>query len=676
MLNDIPIIGVSLDKRPASFARSLAFAFLAACFTTAVAAEREPPRSTHWSLQPRTTPKIPRFEDAESSRWLRTPVDAFVLARLKQAALSPAPEADRATLTRRLYFDLVGLPPMPEEIDAFLNDPAPDAYERLVERLLASPRYGERWAQHWLDVVRFAETEGFEYDRHRVGAWRYRDYVIRSLNADKPYDRFVLEQLAGDEIAPEDQECLIAVGFHRLGPVRRNAGNQDVASSRNEVLTDQTNAIGSVFLGLTIGCARCHDHMFDPIKQTDYYRLQAFLAASVEHDVPLASTEEQARWKAKFEEAEREIKEIKVQIEEASGDELAQLNAQLKMAQLQLPPPLPSLCSVKNDAAKRTPIHLLKRGDPEQPGEPLGPRPPGVLVSIPTPELPSDTSNPRTALSMWLTRPDHPLTARVIVNRVWQWHFGQGLVATTNDFGLNGDEPSHPELLDYLANEFVAGGWRLKSLHRLILLSSTYRQASRSSQESMTRQKDAENRLLWKFPRRRLSAEELRDAMLSVSGVLNERRGGESVMVPVDADLVDLLYDPAQWRVAESRGEHHRRSVYLLSKRNLRLPLLEVFDQPDRQTSCARREASTHAPQALELLNGRLANELAAALAERLARECGNDPHRQIERAFLLATGRIPSPSQRRLALAFLADQPLREFALSILNLNSFLYVN
>jgi hypothetical protein len=645
--------------------------------------EEKPSRrpAEHWSFRPRTSPIVPRFTDPAAREWLRTPVDSFIQARLQRAGLSPAPPADPVTLVRRLCFDLTGLPPTPEEVEAFATDPAPDAYERLVERLLASPRYGERWGQHWLDVVRFAETEGFEYDRHRVGAWRYRDYVIRAWNDDKPYDRFLTEQLAGDELVGGDtslasHEHLVAAGFHRLGPVRRNAGNQDVASSRNEVLTDQTNAIGSVFLGLTIGCARCHDHKFDPIQQTDYYRLQAFLASAVEHDVPLASPEEQKQWQARYDAVKDELDDLKGQLETAVGDQRVQLEARLKMAELQLPPPLPSLCSVKNDAANRTPIHLLTRGDPALRGALVRMRTPEVLPPLEAQELPPDAPRPRTQLARWLARPDNPLTARVIVNRIWQQHFGRGLVDTPNDFGLNGDAPSHAELLDYLANELIAGGWKLKPLHRLILLSNTYRQSSRSLRQASAERLDPDNRLLWKFSRRRLGAEELRDAMLAVAGMLNERQGGESVMVNVDADLVGLLYDPSQWRVSESRAEHARRSMYLLAKRNLRLPLLEVFDQPDRQTSCARREQSTHAPQALELLNGPIANELAVVFAARLSRDCGADADRQVDRAFRLATGRPPSRAQLQAALTFLKEQPLREFALAMLNLNSFLYVD
>jgi hypothetical protein len=603
-------------------------------------------------------------------------VDAFVLERLQRAGLQPSPEADRRTLIRRVTFDLTGLPPTPEETDAFLADPAPDAYERLVDRLLAGPRYGERWAQHWLDVVRYAETEGFEYDRHRPGAWRFRDYVIRCLNEDRPWDRFIREQLAGDEIDPASPEMQVAAGFHRLGPVRRNAGNQEVAASRNEVLTERTDVLGAVFLGLTVGCARCHDHKFDDVPQADYYRLQAFLAASHEYDVPLATAEAQAAWKARAGKVEEEIKKLQKSLEGAGPGDRPGLQARLAEPRRQLPPPLPSICTVRNVPAERTPVHVLKRGDPGRPGKLVGPRFPQALLAAKVPEIPADTPNPRTVLARWLTEPGNPLTARVLVNRFWQHHFGTGLVATPNDFGANGSPPSHPELLDWLANEFVAGGWRLKPLHRLLLLSSTYRQAPRPVDAARATATDPDNRLLGRFLRRRLSAEEVRDAMLAISGCLNPEAGGPGVVLPVDPDLVELLYAPAQWAVTPDARQHGRRSVYLLAKRNLRLPLTEVFDQPDLQTSCPRREASTHPAQALELLNGRASNRLAAAFAHRLGRECGPDPGRQVERAWLLAAGRLPNESEKALALRFLAGGSPKEFALALFNLNAFLYVD
>lgn len=634
---------------------------LLVALTLAPTVDAEP----HWSFRPRSRPPVPALTDAE---WVRNDLDAFILQRLRKQKLPPAAEADRVTLIRRLTFDLIGLPPTPEQIDAFVRDPADDAYEKLVERLLASPHHGERWAQHWLDVVRYAESDGFEYDRYRPGLWRYRDYVIQSFNEDKPFDRFVREQIAGDEIDAGDQTLQVAVGFHRLGPVRRNAGNQDVAFSRNEVLTEMTDAVGLVFLGLTVGCARCHDHKFDDFSQEDYYRLQAFFAAVQEHSIVLADEKTEADWKARYERTQEEIKQLKLELGRADDEKREQVRARLRKVERELPSPLPAVCTVHNVEAERTPIHVLKRGLPEKPGTRVTAAFPTALAAGATP----DEKKPRTALARWLTDPAHPLTARVIVNRVWQYHFGRGLVETPNDFGLNGAVPSHPELLDWLADEFVRGGWRLRSLHRLIVLSSTYRQASKPSLDGRT--KDPDNRLLSWFPRRRLSAEEVRDAMLSIAGRLNLKAGGESVVVPVEKDLVDLLYDPAQWTVTADEKEHDRRSIYLLAKRNLRHPFGQVFDQPDLQTSCPRREVSTHALQALELLNGRTANRLAEAFATRLEREAERDSGRQVELAYRLATGRLPTPHEKELAQQFLQKQPLREFALAVFNLNAFLY--
>lgn len=620
----------------------------------------------HWALQPRTQPAVPSVKSA----WIRNPIDAFVLKKLQKAGLEPAPPADRATLLRRLSFDLTGLPPTPQEIADFVKDTSEQAYEKQVDRLLASPRYGERWGRHWLDVVRYAESEGFEYDRFRPGAWRYRDYVIKAFNDDRAFDRFLQEQIAGDEVDPDNHEALIAAGFHRLGPVRRNAGNKLVAFSRNEVLTEMTDAIGAVFLGLTMGCARCHDHRFDDISQKDYYRLQAYFAATQERDVVLADAKAQADWKAQTDKIQARIKHLQDGLQ---GKEDTRIETQIIALRRTLPEPLPTISTVKH--GERTPIHVLKRGDVERKGELVGPRPLSVLAPGDTEEFSGDPKMPRTLLARWLNRPDHPLVPRVFVNRIWQGHFGAGIVATPNDFGVNGSPPSHPELLDWLATEFMAGGRRVKPLHRMIVLSSTYRQASAAVDPVRTAKLDPDNRLLSHYPRRRLSAEEIRDAMLMIAGKLNLKEGGPSVMLPVEADLVKLLYDPAQWVVTPDQGEHQRRSVYLAVKRNLQLPFARVFDQPDAAISCPRRESSTHPLQALELLNGKLSNQLAAAFAERLQRECGDDAANQVDLAYRLSAGRAPTVREREVSLEFLRTQSLREFALAMFNLNAFLYV-
>jgi hypothetical protein len=631
----------------------------------------------HWAFQKRATPEIPKFTEAADQAWAKNPVDAFVLARLKKAGLSPAPEADRRTLIRRATFTLIGLPPTPEEVEAFVRDTSPNAWEKVVDRLLASPHYGERWGQHWLDVVRFAESDGFEYDTHRNGAWRFRDYTIQSFNADKPYDKFLMEQLAGDEIAPKEEPLRVAAGLQRMGPLRKNAGNQEVASSRNEVLTEMTNVVGAAFLGVTLGCARCHDHKFDPIRQSDYYRMQSYFSATHEKDISLASQAEQDAWQAKAKAAQEEIKTLKAALKGKVGAERLEIEKKLEEANDKLPAPLPALYSVENDFTKVSPIHLLNRGEYNQPKERVGARPLGVLLPDGAPERTTLPENPRTKLAEWLVAPENPLPSRVIANRIWHWQFGRGLVATPNDFGKMGLRPTHPELLDYLANQVIAGGWRIKPMHRLLLTSNTWRQSFESPIAAKAAEQDPENKLLWHWSRRRLEAEELRDSLLAVAGQLNPKAGGPSVIVPVDPELVNFLYKPSQWAVTPDASEHNRRSVYLMAKRNLRLPMMETFDAPDLQISCARRESSTHAPQALELTNGDLASRMANAFAARIQAESKGDRDKLVERAWLLATGRLPSAKERTLATQYLNEgQPLREFALAVLNLNAFLYVD
>jgi hypothetical protein len=630
----------------------------------------------HWAFQKRSTPEVPQFSTPADRAWTKNPVDAFVLARLQKDGLKPAPRASKDTLIRRVSYDLTGLPPSPAEIARFVNDPSPRAWEDLVERLLASPQYGERWAQHWLDVVRFAETDGFEYDTHRPDAWRFRDYVVKSLNEDKPYDRFLKEQLAGDEIDPNNHELLIASGFQRLGALRKNAGNQEVASSRNEVLTEMTNIVGSAMLGVTLGCARCHDHKFDPIRHKDYYRMQAYFAPVHENDYVTATPDEKAAWEKKNSEIDGEVKKLRAEMKGMKGEERGRMAQRIRDMEAQKPGPLPGLFAVRDDMSKVSPVHVLARGDYQNKGDRVAPRPLGVLIPDGTPELPADAPKLRTQLAEWITSGGHPLTARVMANRVWHYHFGRGIVATPNDFGRMGARPKNKELLDWLANDFVESGWRLKSLHRRIVLSNTYRQDWRNTaMEKKASTLDPENDLLWKYSRRRLTAEEIRDSMLAVSGRLNLKPGGPSVIVPTDPELVKLLYKPGQWQVTKDVAEHDRRSIYLMYKRNLRLPFMEVFDAPDLQISCARREQSTHAPQALELMNSPQSNDLARSFAARLDREA-KTPDAQITLAYRLAAGRAPTLKEKQIALEFLKTQPLSEFALAVMNLNAFLYVN
>jgi hypothetical protein len=595
---------------------------------------------------------------------------------MKQEGLRPAPQASRRTLIRRVYLDLTGLPPAPDVVEQFVTDKSPSAWPKVVDRLLESPEYAERSAQHWLDVVRFGESDGFEYDTHRSDLWRYRDYVIRSFRQDKPYDHFLQEQLAGDEIDASNQEMLVASSFNRLGPLRKNGGNQDAAYNRNEVLVEMTNVIGSAFLGVTLGCARCHDHKFDPIRQKDYYRIQAFFASTQHRDIPLSGSEEQAAWKKKTDVIEAELKNMRDSLKSLSTTDRATMEKQIAQKELLLPEPLPTLNTVVENPKEYVPVRVLTRGNSGSPEDKVGMRPLGVLLPDGAPEWDDKTPGARMRLAKWITDPANPLTARVMVNRIWQSHFGTGIVATSNDFGRMGSRPTHPELLDWLANEFVAGGFKMKPIHRMILLSGTYQQDYVPMAPKLATERDPGNSLLWRFPRRRLDAEELRDSMLMVSGKFNPQREGPSVIVPIEPELVNLIYKPSQWAVNPDSTQFFRRSIYLFEKRNLRLPFMEVFDSPDRLLSCARREQSTHAPQALELLNGTFTQGMSAAFAERIEKEAGKSPKRQIDMAYQMALGRLPDPAERNAALKFLRTSPLREFALALLLTNDFLYVN
>ena len=623
------------------------------------AAERK-----HWSLRPRATPAIPTFSDP----WAVQPIDAFVLTKLNDQGLRHTPPASRQALIRRVTLDLIGLPPTPAVVREFVADPSPKAYERLVDRLLAMPEYAERQARQWLDVVRFAESDGFEYDTHRSEAWQYRDYVIRSFAEDKPYDQFVTEQLAGDEMAPGNVEMQVAASFNRLGPYRRNAGNQDKAYIRNEILTEMTNVVGSAFLGVTLGCARCHDHKFDPIRHTDYYRMQSFFATTEQLDIPMSSEAEKAAWKERTALVNRELAELKTKLKAAVPEAKAAIEQVIGVKEKQVPEPLPELKTVRDEPKLYQPVHVLLRGSSDQPAAKMGMRPLGVLLPDGAPEWGDAIEQPRLKLAKWMVDPANPLTARVMVNRLWQGHFGAGIVATPSDFGKMGTRPTHPELLDWLANEFVASGFRMKPLHRMMVLSNTYQQASVSIADA----RDPRNRFLGSFSRRRLQAEEMRDAMLSAAGILNSKRWGPGVLTPIEPELVNLLYKPDQWAVTPDSAEHNRRSIYLFQKRNMRMPFMEVFDSPDTLLSCARRESSTHAPQALELLNGAVTRQASVLLAERLEKEA---PGKRVDLAFELVFGRPPVAKEREASRRFLVASPLREFTLALFAANDFLYV-
>ena len=683
----------------------------------------------YWAFRKPVRPSIPSVKNRS---WVRTPIDAFILARLEERGLAPSPRADKSTLLRRVTFDLTGLPPSPDEIKEFLSDSSPDAYEKVVKRLLASPRYGERWAQHWLDVVRFGETNGFELDVDREQAWRYRDYVVKSLNEDKSYDRFILEQIAGDELQPDDFEMRVATGFLRAGPQHVVAGNQDLAINRQEWLTEVIFGVGNGILGLTVGCARCHDHKFDPIPQADYYRLQSFFAAADNYDFKQPVKEQEQAYEAAIKAHKEKLKPIQDQIaaiekpykdrltaekraklepqfvqalerdekqrneEEkrlakdaqrmlnVSWDELvvvlspedrekrAALRRQLHKLELYEPEPLPKALSVADLLTPIPAMHILKGGDPHRPGEEVQPRflsvllPPDAPKAAEIPPLPDHpngfkSTGRRLALARWLTQPDHPLTGRVMVNRLWHYHFGRGIVATPNDFGRNGQPPTHPELLNWLATEFAGTGksWSLKRMHELIVLSNTYQQSSTVDAEKA--KIDPENRLLWRMNRQRLEAETIRDSVLATAGTLTEQPGGPSIRVPLEPEVYDTIFTEAEpdnlWPVHPDPRQHTRRSLYLIRKRNVRLPMLVAFDAPDLMSTCGARSVSVHSLQALTLMNSEFMFQQSQALAQRLFSETGGNRKSMIDKLFLLALGRKPQPAEMQATDSFLKDQ-------------------
>lgn len=640
-----------------------------------------------WSFQPIGDPHVPAVAE---QAWCRNEIDYFVLDRLHSEGLTPAPEADRAVLIRRVTFDLTGLPPTPDEVRAFVADAEPDAYERLVDRLLASSRYGERWARHWLDLVRYAESDGYRQDAYRPHTWRYRDYVIRSFNEDKPYDRFVLEQLAGDELLPHDLDALAATAYLRLGIYEHN--QRDVRSQWDSMLVDIADVTGDVFLGMSVGCARCHDHKFDPILKEDYYRLKAFFTPLLPRDdLPYADAGQQAEyqrhlaaWEAKTAEIRQQMDELQQPVIEKArrravdkfpldirpmmdkrpedrlplehqlaelaerqaraemnrvdvvkqlqGEELERwksLQAQLDEFESLKPQPLPPAMTVTDVGPVAPPT--IMAGDRQQRDIP-----PGFLTVLDpapaqiVPPASGNSTGRRTALAQWIASPDNPLAARVIVNRLWQQHFGRGLVGTSSDFGRLGDLPSHPELLDWLASRFIEGGMRFKALHRMIVLSATYRQAASDQNAPTAWDTDPENRWLGRANIRRLDAEQIRDAMLAVSGELMPASGGASV-------------DAGQ----------PRRSVYCRVIRNQRDPLIEAFDGADGFLSTDQRHVTTTPTQALLMWNAPWPRARAQAMALRLQRLPLDSDAQRIDQAFRLAYGRPVQPHEQQQALAF-----------------------
>jgi len=633
--------------------------------------ERRKVRSTHWAFKPIARPRVP---EVAGRAWVRNPIDAFVLAKLEAKGWKPAPPAPPGRLMRRMFLDLTGLPPTLAEQDAFARDPDLDG---LANALLARPAYGERWGRHWLDLVRYAESNGYERDGTKPEAWRFRDYVIRAFNSDKPFDRFVLEQLAGDELPDADEETWVALGYNRLGPWDDEPA--DFAEDRFDQLDDIVSTTSQVFLGLTLGCARCHNHKFDPLTAEDYYRMVAVFDVLKRPQRGRTELTRPIGTHARVEEilaVEDELRERAalgaVQflgtgfVPGVVRREVESLHRKVAAA--------PRGYFLYEPGPKPPQTHLLVRGKASRPGPEVQPGVPDVLVER-QPEFPAPgprTSGRRLALARWLASGDNPLTARVIVNRVWQHHFGEGLVRTPSDFGKLGQTPTHPELLDWLAGWFVDNGWSFKKLHRLILASNTWRMSKASNPAYMAA--DPDNRLLWRAPYRRLEAEAIRDSMLAVSGRLNPEMGGPSMFPEVPEAALAGSSDPDKIWKTSPEPDRNRRTVYAFLKRSMIVPMLEVLDLCDTARSSPQRLTTSVAPQALTLFNGAFVNAQAEALAARLRREAGPDPREQIELAWRLALARRPTPGELSRMAAFLREEPLEQLARVVLNLNEFVY--
>ena len=728
---------------------------------------------THWAfVQPRRE-EPPAISEGQ---WPRNGIDNFILSKLEENGLTPAEEATRETLIRRLYFDLIGLPPAWEEVRAFAAATSPDAYEGLVDRLLADPRYGERWARHWLDLARYADTSGYEGDPENYHTWRYRDYVVDAFNNDKPYDQFVKEQIAGDEFvrsmsaeplpAPEP-EHVVALTFLRLAPFTEPRGER----SRHELLTEMTSTVSSVFLGLTSGCAQCHDHKYDPIPTKDFYRLKAFFATvyvaparpgdifQIGGPQPAAFYRPgEKEWAdQEREKYENELKNVEAEFKEFQGPLLERLKAAKKdkpeeppteradekadeKKELTVGDLAKAIKAEKDDAdgSRESPLfsaeerqrhahfrrrvrvlkdrilrvepsamslrtmdpppygpsvpttYVLNRGQWDQPAEAVEP---GFLSAVTGHSQPAELiqvdryqrhpgHGRRMTLANWIASPEHPLTARVMMNRLWQYRFGRGIVETSSDFGKNGALPSHSELLDWLAVRFVDEKWSLKAMQRLMVTSSAYRQASRRT-DDQGEKADPENRLLWRFPRQRLEGEVIRDSVLAVSGRLNPARGGPPVSPPLPKGLeneLDSKYENNFWETS-SREESRKRSLYVFQRRSLALPMLQTFDAPVLDASCDRRRTSITPLQALSLYDGDFVNEEARHFADRVKAQGGAQTDSQIRHAFQLALSRGPSADESEQVRGFFASAESEEEALVglcrvLLNSNEFVYVN
>lgn len=705
------------------------------------------------------------------------PVDAFLADQLGAKGLKRAPRADPRTLVRRAYLDLVGLLPPTNVVDEFAKDPSKEAFSELVDELLDSPHYGERWGRHWLDAVRYADSSGYEHDYDQPHAWRYRDYVINSFNDDKPYDRFVKEQLAGDELADQSFETLTATGMFRVGP-RVLFREKDNPQYRYTYLDDIIATTSRVFLGLTVDCARCHDHKFDPISQMDYYRTMAVFFPYIRYDFPLADVEtvalhttETEAVNAKIEPLRKQVAKIQAPykaaarqriietfpeeiqvavrtleedrtpgqkllaaqlvslsygeyedlISEADAAQIAKLKDGIAKLEEELPAPLPTAMGIRdgdyrfapnglgdevqpgkgdredfsgidgtwlpNENYNPPPAHFLPNADYRNKGQEVQPG----YIEVLSRGQPFDTKSPphristgrRLALAEWIASSSNPLTARVMINRIWMHHFGEGLVYTASNFGSMGTRPTNPELLDWLATEFVREGWSIKAMHRLIMSSESYQMAS-SHLDPTASEADPENKLLWRFRQRRLEGEVIRDIILDASGNLNLEAGGPGFFPPIPEEVRES-FPKGKWEMSDPGPKNWRRSVYAYAKRGLRYPLFEVFDQPNMNITCERRTTTTVPTQALTLLNNQFALRQARHYAERVAK-LANEPDGQIRQAYRIALSREPTESELDANLDFLRKQTeyhggdsltaLTDLCDVILNLNEFLYVS
>ncbi|MFO1020296.1 MAG: DUF1549 and DUF1553 domain-containing protein [Planctomycetales bacterium] len=712
----------------------------------------------HWSFRPRgiQTPPVPK----EQMEWVKTPVDAFILQKLQAKKLKPSPAAEPRVWLRRVYFDLIGLPPTQAEVEAFEKDSSQTARERVVERLLADPGYGIRWGRHWLDVVRYADTNGYERDGDKPHVWRYRDWVIDSLNKDLPFDQFLTLQLAGDEVEHPTAETMVAATFLRLGTWDDEPA--DPLVDRYEQLDDIVKSVSASFMGMTLSCARCHNHKFEPLSQMDYTGMLAFfepLKRPQNHrtdlDIPIGTPQEiavfqqaQSRYEAALKEIEKQIQDLKHVVDErfltngrtslppdvwaafkvakklrnadqkkltepaqkkfdeelqaswtnVEKQQLKAFEAALAAVKQASPPQLPrGYLWTENNPVPETKI--FKRGNPATPAGPMHPRVPKVLQTVAwepmTPNVEVKTTRRRLSLAHWLTNPQHPLTSRVIANRIWQGHFGEGLARTENDFGVMGTPPTHPELLDWLAQYLIDHKWSLKELHRVIVLSNTYQQASRQ-REDLT-EEDPENELLGRFPYRRMEAEQIRDTLLLANGRLNPQMGGPGVYPPIPAEVLASQSKPGLGWGKSDEVQASRRSIYIHVKRSLLVPMFELMDLPDTTAPCEQRNISTIPTQALTLLNSEFMNDAAEHFAARIIKDGKGSVEEEVKRAYWLALSRQPTDDELKLSVEFVNKQRTRiveetkakpptpeelnqktmqAFCLVIFNLNEFVYLD